>query len=61
MKPQDDDLFKPLSAKAGRKQYTSGGREKGGTCARSGDGRRWQQFLQKRASKGPARRAKVPT
>ena len=55
MKPADDDLFKPLSAKTGRKEYANGGREK--QAKRGGDGRKWQQFLQKR-EKDATRRAK---
>lgn len=55
MKPADEDLFKPLSAKVGRKEYANGGREK--KAMRGGDGRKWQQFLQKR-EKDAARRAK---
>lgn len=57
MKPADDDLFKPLSAKASRKTYSTGGREQTGDTRRCGDGRKWQQFLQKRAIDA-ARRAK---
>lgn len=49
MKPADDDLFKPLSAKVGRKKFSTGGREQEGKLRRDGDGRKWQQFLQKRA------------
>ncbi len=37
MKDFDEDLFKPLSAKVGRKQYASGGREITGGYARGGD------------------------
>jgi hypothetical protein len=55
MKDGDEDLFKPLSAKTGRKQYASGGREK--VAQRGGEGRKWQQFLQRRA-KDQARQAK---
>lgn len=55
MKPNDDDLFKPLSAKVGRREYTTGGNEK--KAPRGGQGRKWQQFLQKRATDA-ARRAK---
>lgn len=57
MRPVDDDLFKPLSAKVGRKVYSTGGREKSEKTTRDGDGRKWQQFLQKRATDA-ARRAK---
>lgn len=58
MKPNDEDLFKPLSAKVGRKEYASGGREK--KSMRGGEGRKWQQFLQKR-EKDAARQAKPVT
>ena len=51
----DEDLFKPLSAKTGRKEYASGGREK--KAQRGGDGRKWQAFLRKR-DHDAARRAK---
>lgn len=57
MKPADDDLFKPLSAKVGRKKFSTGGREQEGKPRRDGDGRKWQQFLQKRATDA-TRRAK---
>lgn len=57
MKPNDDDLFKPLSAKTGRKAYSTGGREVESGHRRCGDGRKWQQFLQKRG-KDTARKAK---
>jgi hypothetical protein len=57
MKPADDDLFKPLSAKTGRKGFSTGGREQTDGTRRCGEGRKWQQFLQKRAT-DQARRAK---
>lgn len=57
MKPADDDLFKPLSAKVGRKKFSTGGREQADKLRRDGDGRKWQQFLQKRATDA-TRRAK---
>jgi hypothetical protein len=37
MKDLDEDLFKPLSAKVGRKQFSSGGREKTNGLQRCGD------------------------
>lgn len=40
MAAADDDLFKPLSAKTGRKQWASGGREMDGGRARMGDANR---------------------
>ena len=40
MKPNEEDLFKPLSAKIGRKQYSSGGIEKDQARARMGEARR---------------------
>jgi hypothetical protein len=43
----DEDLFKPLSAKVGRREYVPGGREK--TSERAGQGRKWQAFLRRRA------------
>lgn len=55
MAQNDEDLFKPLSAKIGRKEYTSGGNEK--KAQRGGQGRKWQQFLKKRATDAD-RRAK---
>jgi hypothetical protein len=55
MKPTDEDLFKPLSAKVGRKEYAAGGTEK--KALRAGQGRKWQAFLQRR-QKDAARRAK---
>lgn len=55
MKLTDDDLFKPLSAKAGRKEYAPGGNEK--KAARGGQGRKWQAFLRRR-EQDAARRAK---
>jgi hypothetical protein len=51
----DTDLFKPLSAKVGRKEYAPGGREK--TSQRAGQGRKWQAFLRRR-DKDAERRAK---
>ena len=57
MKPADDDLFKPLSAKSGRKTFSTGGREQTEGTRRCGEGRRWQNFLQKRTTDA-ARRAK---
>lgn len=57
MKLTDEDLFKPLSAKSGRKTHSTGGREQTEGTRRCGDGRKWQQFLQKRATDA-ARRAK---
>lgn len=55
MKLTDEDLFKPLSAKVGRKEYAPGGNEK--KAPRAGQGRKWQAFLQRR-EKDAARRAK---
>lgn len=55
MKPNDDDLFKPLSAKVGRTEYMPGGREK--QVQRAGEGRKWQQFLRRRAKDAERRDA----
>lgn len=41
----DDDLFKPLSAKVGRKQWSSGGKEQTTGRARMGDGNRVKNAL----------------
>ncbi len=57
MKPSDEDLFKPLSAKVGRKKFSTGGREQTEGTKRCGEGRKLQQFLQKRATDA-ARRVK---
>lgn len=57
MKLTDEDLFKPLSAKVGRKQYSSGGRELTGGDKRMGDGNRVRAALE-RAKKDAARRKK---
>lgn len=46
MNASDKDLFKPLSAKVGRKEYAAGGRDK--KARRGGDGRKWQAFLRRR-------------
>jgi hypothetical protein len=48
MPPNDEDLFKPLSAKVGRKQFSSGGREIEAGRARMGDGNRVRQVLLRR-------------
>lgn len=57
MKPNDEDLFKPLSAKVGRRQFASGGRERDGSYARSGDAQKLRAVLKRR--KQDAQRAKA--
>lgn len=53
----DDDLFRPLSAKVGRKQWSSGGKEQTTGRARMGDGNRVRQALL-RAKQDAERRKK---
>lgn len=53
MKSTDEDLFKPLSAKVGRKRYGPGGRELTAGDKRMGDGNRVKNALL-RAKKGSA-------
>jgi hypothetical protein len=57
MKPNDDDLFKPLSGKTGRKAYSPGGREIDPTRRHGSAGSKWDAF-QKRRKKDADRRAK---
>lgn len=51
----DDDLFRPLSAKVGRKKFAIGGREMSATQARIGDSKRVMAAIE-RAKKDAARR-----
>ena len=53
---QDDDLFKPLSAKVGRKAFVAGGKER--KAQRGGDGRKWQCFVLRRKKDQAQARAK---
>jgi hypothetical protein len=55
VKPNEEDLFKPLSAKTGRKAYAEAGPDK--RAERGGQGRKWQAYLQRRKTDA-ARRAK---
>lgn len=55
MAQTEDDLFKPLSAKVGRKKFASGGRELDGGRARMGDANRIRVALL-RARKDQAQR-----
>ena len=57
MAQTDEDLFKPLSAKIGRKKFSSGGREMTAGDQRMGDGNRVRNALL-RAKKDADRRAK---
>jgi hypothetical protein len=57
MMPADDDLFKPLSARVGRKHLSSGGREKTGGMKRSGDANRVLKAMARRVK--DAQRAKA--
>lgn len=50
MKATDDDLFKPLSAKVGRKEFSSSGREKTGGMKRIGDHNKVLRALARRAN-----------
>ena len=56
MKNQDADLFKPLSAKTGRRQYSSGGIEKDQARLRMGEARRIASAFDRR--KKDAQRAR---
>lgn len=57
MKLNDEDLFKPLSAKVGRKQYSSGGIEKDQARIRMGEARRIASAFERR-KRDAERRAK---
>jgi len=53
MKLTDEDLFKPLSAKVGRKDYANGGSEIRGNYGRSGDTAKLRAVLARRNKEQP--------